>query len=239
MVKVLSKEATIKHNLQHLRKLDPIKVAREWCEIDQKASGENWRPKEPVEWFWERMGLITDYEEPSVLDAGIDYLHEGMAVYETFKTEEGWRFETSLRAELDKIREEQDEADEKEQRGTFESTVNGIMEQAKEKNLIRVTQQDVKLYLFENEVELERGMIGMLTLSVNNRLGAKEPKRETVPPDLREQILRRANGRCENCGEPTKYLQLDHRIPVSRGGTNDPSNLQALCPSCNAKKGNK
>ena len=100
-------------------------------------------------------------------------------------------------------------------------------------------QQDIRLYLFENDVELPKGSLGMLTLATNRRLGAKEPKREPIPPDLREQILRRANGRCENCGESTKYLQIDHKVPVSRGGTNDPSNLQVLCPSCNAKKGNR
>lgn len=32
---------------------------------------------------------------------------------------------------------------------------------------------------------------------------------------------------------------IDHIVPLSRGGTNWPSNLQLLCPTCNHKKYNK
>jgi 5-methylcytosine-specific restriction endonuclease McrA len=34
-------------------------------------------------------------------------------------------------------------------------------------------------------------------------------------------------------------LTIDHRIPLSRGGTNWPSNLVPACHSCNSKKNNK
>jgi 5-methylcytosine-specific restriction endonuclease McrA len=42
------------------------------------------------------------------------------------------------------------------------------------------------------------------------------------------------------CGVTTKdgaTLEIDHIRPVSRGGTNDPDNLQVLCRDCNAGKG--
>lgn len=41
---------------------------------------------------------------------------------------------------------------------------------------------------------------------------------------------------CMECGT-FKDLTVDHIRPLSRGGTNDPSNLQVLCRRCNAKKG--
>ena len=43
---------------------------------------------------------------------------------------------------------------------------------------------------------------------------------------------------CERClqeGRVTLMDEVHHILPVSRGGTNDPSNLMALCRSCHNK----
>jgi 5-methylcytosine-specific restriction endonuclease McrA len=34
-------------------------------------------------------------------------------------------------------------------------------------------------------------------------------------------------------------FHIDHKTPISRGGSNDIGNLQILCPTCNMKKGAK
>lgn len=51
-------------------------------------------------------------------------------------------------------------------------------------------------------------------------------------------IKRRYGYRCPACGvpEPDIVLTIDHIIPISLGGTNDPQNLQPLCKSCNSRK---
>lgn len=46
---------------------------------------------------------------------------------------------------------------------------------------------------------------------------------------------------CANvdCGSDflTVPFEIDHKLPVSRGGTSEPSNLQLLCCHCNQEKG--
>jgi len=55
---------------------------------------------------------------------------------------------------------------------------------------------------------------------------------------LRYDILKNAKFRCELCGisAEQKALEVDHIIPRKHGGSDEKSNLQALCYSCNAMK---
>lgn len=55
---------------------------------------------------------------------------------------------------------------------------------------------------------------------------------------LRYDVLKRSGFHCELCGisADKKALEVDHIIPRNHGGSDDDSNLQALCYSCNAMK---
>lgn len=59
-----------------------------------------------------------------------------------------------------------------------------------------------------------------------------------ITKGLRFEILRRDNFRCTYCGAtPAKTeLHVDHVLPTSLGGTDDPSNLTTACQDCNAGK---
>lgn len=49
-----------------------------------------------------------------------------------------------------------------------------------------------------------------------------------------------SNWKCSICGiSLPKHWHSDHKIPFSKGGKTDVINGQALCPTCNLKKGNK
>ena len=62
--------------------------------------------------------------------------------------------------------------------------------------------------------------------------------RQPIPGKLRHKVFVRDNYRCVECGATNKEttLEIDHIIPVSKGGTNDISNLQTLCRECNRAK---
>lgn len=61
---------------------------------------------------------------------------------------------------------------------------------------------------------------------------------------LRRELIglrqKQQRGKCYWCGAllDSSY-HLDHVIPISRGGTNDPSNLVLACPPCNLSKSDK
>lgn len=59
-----------------------------------------------------------------------------------------------------------------------------------------------------------------------------------VSKRVRFEVLRRDNHTCRYCGANTDDgpLTVDHVVPVSLGGSDDPSNLVAACRDCNAGK---
>jgi 5-methylcytosine-specific restriction endonuclease McrA len=63
---------------------------------------------------------------------------------------------------------------------------------------------------------------------------------DPVPTDVRYKVLAAAKGRCALCGATSadRRIEVDHVVPRSRGGSNDISNLQALCDVCNRGKSN-
>lgn len=69
-----------------------------------------------------------------------------------------------------------------------------------------------------------------------------EHERSLMTPSLRFKILTRDNYRCVLCGRGASdgvKLQIDHIIPVSKGGKTTEDNLQTLCKDCNLGKSNK
>lgn len=69
-------------------------------------------------------------------------------------------------------------------------------------------------------------------------------QRALMTTRLRNGIKLRDNYTCRQCGvsvaaEPHLLLEVDHIMPVSKGGLSVPENLQTLCWRCNRSKGAK
>ncbi|MDY2991676.1 MAG: HNH endonuclease signature motif containing protein [Hornefia butyriciproducens] len=91
----------------------------------------------------------------------------------------------------------------------------------------------------ETIAELIKVLESKLTMSAF----AKE-QRTLMTKKLRESIKKRDDYTCCECGnsiykEPNLLLEIDHIIPVSKGGPTVESNLQTLCWKCNRSKSNK
>ena len=81
-------------------------------------------------------------------------------------------------------------------------------------------------------------------LKKENRLSeiSSRIERAKMSESLRYDILKRDKYRCQICGISAKdgaKLQVDHIIPISKGGKTEKSNLQTLCSRCNIGKSNK
>jgi 5-methylcytosine-specific restriction endonuclease McrA len=64
--------------------------------------------------------------------------------------------------------------------------------------------------------------------------------RGVVSKDIGVRLLKAQRGKCAICLKAIKRkYELDHIVPISRGGRHDDLNLQLLCPFCNRSKGAK
>ena len=59
--------------------------------------------------------------------------------------------------------------------------------------------------------------------------------------DNKHKLFGKQEGLCKGCNEafPFKFMEVDHILPKSKGGTDAFKNLQVLCSHCNKSKGSK
>lgn len=91
----------------------------------------------------------------------------------------------------------------------------------------------------ETIIDLIEALEGKLNIS-----SFTKEQRTLMTNKLRMSIKQRDNFTCCLCGnsiykEPNLLLEIDHIIPVSKGGYTEERNLQTLCWKCNRAKSNK
>ena len=98
----------------------------------------------------------------------------------------------------------------------------------------------------DRRLEVIEETLNKLLLLIDLRLGItfKKLDKRILSKKIKQEILLRDNYTCQNCGKKSETLSqdiklhIDHIIPLSKGGTNEPSNLRVLCSNCNLLKSN-
>ena len=57
-----------------------------------------------------------------------------------------------------------------------------------------------------------------------------------TPEDI-DRIYKLQKAKCAICEDKLTTFHKEHIVPISRGGSNWPANIQLLCPRCNLRKG--
>jgi hypothetical protein len=100
----------------------------------------------------------------------------------------------------------------------------------------------LKFWLFANsklETELLQEEVVDIWKCVDLTLNARKRRPFTFQEYL--MIAIRSDQKCEICGKrpPEVTLEIDHILPVSRGGSEAPFNLRFLCQHHNRSRGNR
>jgi hypothetical protein len=67
--------------------------------------------------------------------------------------------------------------------------------------------------------------------------------RRAIPAEIDRRVREAAHHRCGYCLSPQRLvmarLEVEHIIPLAKGGTDDEANLWLACPICNGHKSDK
>ena len=99
----------------------------------------------------------------------------------------------------------------------------------------------------KNTIVMDINNLNAMVEYLNHKINWKKSiagQRALMTSALRASILNRDNHTCKQCGisaaqEPHLLLEVDHIIPLAKGGITSVDNLQTLCWKCNRSKGSK
>jgi len=105
------------------------------------------------------------------------------------------------------------------------------------KGIVLQSESGSIIKIFFEDIELES--IFPLEFAKKENKNKDKESRDPISPKLRWEVLKRDKYVCQYCGAcgPNVELEVDHVIPVSRGGTDDIDNLKTACFKCNRGKG--
>jgi len=133
-----------------------------------------------------------------------------------------------------------------EKRKEQERLIELFFNKAKEEKLHDISGSILKRIAFELKEEIPSTQMGffqnIISVKLKKHFG-EMPKKQRNPltKSNRIDVLQRDNYKCKLCGISSKQtpLQVDHILPVDRGGGDEMKNLITLCVPCNQSKSNR
>ena len=88
---------------------------------------------------------------------------------------------------------------------------------------------------FQDSLDLAKQMLTS-SAATGGWAGTTREKRN-VTGLMKKKVAASQGWKCGKCGEMLdETYEVDHRVALYKGGSNDPSNLVALCPNCHRSK---
>jgi 5-methylcytosine-specific restriction endonuclease McrA len=74
------------------------------------------------------------------------------------------------------------------------------------------------------------------TNNLRKRRAARHASRGNFTVEEFKDLCESCGNKCLACGDAEAVLEADHVVPLTKGGSDEISNIQSLCGSCNRKK---
>nr|WP_302578297.1 HNH endonuclease [Methanobrevibacter arboriphilus] len=119
-----------------------------------------------------------------------------------------------------------------------ELNTNNVRKLSNAKKRIRKLKRNNLCINDDNRNEFKKELSRLENQNRDLKKQLQQRNNKKVPKLVRKAVYERDNYTCLCCGIQTD-LSIDHIVPRSSGGSNDMSNLQTLCRSCNSAKSDK
>lgn len=189
-----------------------------------------------------RSPQIDDLLDTFLISGGIEHIQNHQRKIDQWKQDSYQRIEHSLLKKYRKRQYEQVLDDNK----AFVFNFVRSQTRYKQKNYVKSSYKvNVEINSFAYSYEyIQQRYNDLASIGFESTLRKYHSKnqRKMVTRELREEIMRRDNYTCQICGKymPDEVgLQVDHIIPIAKGGKSVVSNLRVLCSKCNGSKSDK
>lgn len=121
--------------------------------------------------------------------------------------------------------------------------ISNIISYESNKNMIFITSKTANSsgeFYVGKDVDFVEAHIEQSVKRFHRQIDLRQSTNNTrhIPQEIRNTVWQRCNGKCIECSS-TSYLEFDHIIPFSKGGSNSENNIQLLCRGCNLKKSDR